>query len=124
VRPRRSPILAADRLRRAQLDRAARTSSTSPTDPSGRLARRRWLSEAFERIARSQISGATCMLAVVLPRYPREAEQVLAFARERGLQIVLVTDSRLAPLAGTGTSCCRGGEQRVVFDRRSGRRRC
>jgi DNA-binding MurR/RpiR family transcriptional regulator len=55
-------------------------------------------SEATERITRSQLSGATCMLAIVLPRYPREAQRVLRFARERGLKIVLVTDSVLSPL--------------------------
>jgi DNA-binding MurR/RpiR family transcriptional regulator len=59
-------------------------------------------SEATERIVRSQLSGATCMLAIVLPRYPREAQKVLRFARESGLKIVLVTDSVLSPLVAEG----------------------
>jgi DNA-binding MurR/RpiR family transcriptional regulator len=39
------------------------------------------------------------MLAIVLPRYPREALDVLREARAAGLSIVAITDSPVSPVA-------------------------
>jgi DNA-binding MurR/RpiR family transcriptional regulator len=39
------------------------------------------------------------MLAVVLPRYPREALDTLREARAAGLSVVVVTDSPVSPAA-------------------------
>lgn len=55
-----------------------------------------------EQIAQAAEAGARCMLAVVLPRYPREAARAMETARRAGLTVVLLTDSPLAavvPLA-------------------------
>jgi DNA-binding MurR/RpiR family transcriptional regulator len=38
------------------------------------------------------------MFAVVLPRYPREAEKVISIAKRAGLKVILLTDSPLSPL--------------------------
>lgn len=51
-----------------------------------------------DRIAQAVEAGARCMFAVVLPRYPREAEHALLTAKRAGLQVILLTDSPLSPL--------------------------
>lgn len=52
-----------------------------------------------EQLAEARLAGAQSLLAVVLPRYPREAADVLSFAASTGTRIVLVTDSVASPLA-------------------------
>lgn len=51
-----------------------------------------------DRIAQAVEAGASCMFAVVLPRYPREAENVILTAKRAGLKVILLTDSPLSPL--------------------------
>ena len=52
-----------------------------------------------DRIAQAVEAGASCMFAVVLPRYPREAEKAISIAKRAGLKVILLTDSPLSPLA-------------------------
>ena len=52
-----------------------------------------------ERLEQAREAGATALLAIVLPRYPREAVEALAEARAIGLAVVLITDSALGPAA-------------------------
>ncbi|WP_027343978.1 MurR/RpiR family transcriptional regulator [Hamadaea tsunoensis] len=52
-----------------------------------------------DRLGQCRQAGATALLAVVLPRYPREALDALREARELGLRTVLITDSKLSPAA-------------------------
>ncbi|WP_326555224.1 MurR/RpiR family transcriptional regulator [Micromonospora sp. NBC_01813] len=52
-----------------------------------------------ERLEQAREAGATALLAIVLPRYPREAVDALAQARALGLAVVLITDSALSPAA-------------------------
>ena len=70
-----------------------------------------------EQIAQGAEAGASCMLAVVLPRYPVEAERALVTARRAGIGVVLVTDSPLAPLAPLADQVlCAPVNASLVFD--------
>ena len=51
-----------------------------------------------DRIAQAVAAGASCMFAVILPRYPREAENAILTAKRAGLKVILLTDSPLSPL--------------------------
>jgi len=50
-----------------------------------------------DRLEQARAAGATAMLGVVLPRYPREAVEALRDARAAGLAVVLITDSPVSP---------------------------
>ncbi|HTF07966.1 MAG TPA: MurR/RpiR family transcriptional regulator [Asanoa sp.] len=52
-----------------------------------------------DRVDQARAAGATALLAIVLPRYPREAIEALRAARADGLAIVLITDSAVGPAA-------------------------
>jgi len=52
-----------------------------------------------DRLEQARAAGASAMLAVVLPRYPREALDVLRLARAGGLSAVVLTDSPVSPVA-------------------------
>jgi DNA-binding MurR/RpiR family transcriptional regulator len=52
-----------------------------------------------DRLEQARAAGATAVLAVVLPRYPREAIAALREARELGMKIVAITDSPISPVA-------------------------
>jgi DNA-binding MurR/RpiR family transcriptional regulator len=52
-----------------------------------------------DRLEQARAAGASAMLAVVLPRYPREALDTLREARAAGLSVVVVTDSPVSPAA-------------------------
>ncbi|GAB7040050.1 MULTISPECIES: MurR/RpiR family transcriptional regulator [Catenuloplanes] len=52
-----------------------------------------------DRLEQARAAGATAMLAIVLPRYPREALDALAEARALGLHTVVITDSPVSPAA-------------------------
>jgi DNA-binding MurR/RpiR family transcriptional regulator len=52
-----------------------------------------------DRLDQARAAGASAMLAVVLPRYPREALDTLREARAAGLSVVVVTDSPVSPAA-------------------------
>ncbi len=53
-----------------------------------------------DRLEQARAAGATAMLGVVLPRYPREALEALRQARAAGLRVVLLTDSSVSPATG------------------------
>ncbi|GIF66266.1 transcriptional regulator [Asanoa ishikariensis] len=52
-----------------------------------------------DRVDQAREAGATALLAMVLPRYPREAIEALRAARADGLSVVLITDSAVGPAA-------------------------
>jgi DNA-binding MurR/RpiR family transcriptional regulator len=52
-----------------------------------------------DRLEQARAAGATALLAIVLPRYPREALDALREARGAGLTVVAVTDSPVSPAA-------------------------
>ncbi|MBN9619513.1 MAG: MurR/RpiR family transcriptional regulator [Actinobacteria bacterium] len=56
-------------------------------------------SHLLEKLAQARLAGATAMLAIVMPRYPAQAELTLQAARREGLKVVLLVDSTLTPLA-------------------------
>jgi DNA-binding MurR/RpiR family transcriptional regulator len=56
-------------------------------------------SVAVDRLEQARSAGATAMLAIVLPRYPREALDAMREARATGLSIVTITDSAVSPAA-------------------------
>lgn len=52
-----------------------------------------------DRLDQARAAGASAMLAVVLPRYPRESIDALREARAAGMSIVVITDSAVSPAA-------------------------
>ncbi|GAA4161528.1 MurR/RpiR family transcriptional regulator [Phytohabitans flavus] len=50
-----------------------------------------------DRLEQARSAGATALLAVVLPRYPRESLDALRDARAAGLSTVVITDSPMSP---------------------------
>jgi DNA-binding MurR/RpiR family transcriptional regulator len=53
----------------------------------------------IDRLDQARAAGAGAMLAVVLPRYPREVLDAVREARTAGLAIVALTDSAVSPAA-------------------------
>ncbi|MBO4208447.1 MurR/RpiR family transcriptional regulator [Micromonospora echinofusca] len=51
-----------------------------------------------DRLEQARAAGATALLAMVLPRYPRESLDALREARDAGLRIVAITDSPVSPV--------------------------
>lgn len=52
-----------------------------------------------DRLEQARTAGATAVLAIVLPRYPRESLDALRDAREAGMSVVTITDSAVSPAA-------------------------
>lgn len=52
-----------------------------------------------DRIEQAAEAGASALLALVLPRYPRETLDALREARAAGLTVVAITDSPVSPAA-------------------------
>jgi DNA-binding MurR/RpiR family transcriptional regulator len=52
-----------------------------------------------DRLDQARAAGAGAMLAVVLPRYPRESLEAIAEAKRAGLAVVAITDSAVSPVA-------------------------
>ena len=50
-----------------------------------------------DRLEQARAAGATALLAMVLPRYPRESLDALREAHATGLSIVVITDSPMSP---------------------------
>lgn len=70
-----------------------------------------------DRIEQALAAGATAMLAVVLPRYPREALDALDTARDAGLSLVVLTDSPISPAAAAAdVTLSAAVGARLVFD--------
>ncbi|MFC7532523.1 MurR/RpiR family transcriptional regulator [Actinoplanes sp. GCM10030250] len=53
----------------------------------------------LDRLDQARAAGAGAMLAIVLPRYPREAVDVVREAKAAGLAVVAITDSAVSPVA-------------------------
>ena len=53
----------------------------------------------LDRIDQARAAGAGALLAVVLPRYPRESVEAVREAKAAGLAVVAITDSALSPVA-------------------------
>jgi DNA-binding MurR/RpiR family transcriptional regulator len=52
-----------------------------------------------DRLEQARAAGASAILAIVLPRYPRETLDGLREARATGLSVVVITDSPVSPAA-------------------------
>jgi DNA-binding MurR/RpiR family transcriptional regulator len=53
----------------------------------------------LDRLDQARAAGAGAMLAVVLPRYPRESLEAIAEAKRSGFAVVAITDSHVSPVA-------------------------
>ncbi|WP_433375426.1 MurR/RpiR family transcriptional regulator [Actinoplanes sp. CA-142083] len=53
----------------------------------------------LDRIDQARAAGADALLAVVLPRYPRESLEAIAEAKRAGYAVVAITDSAVSPVA-------------------------
>jgi DNA-binding MurR/RpiR family transcriptional regulator len=74
-----------------------------------------------DRLEQARGAGATAMLAVVLPRYPREALDAMRDARAAGLSVVVLTDSPVTPAAqAADVALTAAVGSRLVFDLHTG----
>jgi DNA-binding MurR/RpiR family transcriptional regulator len=55
--------------------------------------------ELLDRLDQAHAAGAGAMLAIVLPRYPRETLEAVREAAGRGMAVVALTDSAVSPVA-------------------------
>lgn len=53
----------------------------------------------LDRLDQARADGAGAMLAIVLPRYPRESVEAVREAKSAGLAVVAITDSPVSPVA-------------------------
>ncbi len=53
----------------------------------------------LDRLDQARADGAGAMLAIVLPRYPRESVEAVREAKAAGLDVVAITDSAVSPVA-------------------------
>ena len=53
----------------------------------------------LDRLDQARAAGAGGMLAIVLPRYPREVLDAIRDAKQAGLEVVAITDSAVSPVA-------------------------
>ena len=54
-------------------------------------------SQLLDRLDQARLAGARALLAIVLPRYPRETLDALREARGAGLSVVAISDSAVSP---------------------------
>jgi DNA-binding MurR/RpiR family transcriptional regulator len=74
-----------------------------------------------DRLEQARAAGATAMLGVVLPRYPKEALDAVRDARAAGLSVVALTDSPVAPAAqAVDLALTAPVGSRLVFDLHTG----
>jgi DNA-binding MurR/RpiR family transcriptional regulator len=74
-----------------------------------------------DRLGQARAAGAGALLAVVLPRYPREALDALREARAVGLSVVVLTDSPVGPATGLADVALTAAVgSRLVFDLQTG----
>ena len=52
-----------------------------------------------DRLDQARAAGAGAMLAIVLPRYPRESVEAVREAKAAGFAVVAITDSAVSPVA-------------------------
>jgi DNA-binding MurR/RpiR family transcriptional regulator len=70
-----------------------------------------------DHLDRARTAGASALLAVVLPRYPREALDALREARALGLSVLVLTDSPVSPAAALADlTLAAAVGARLVFD--------
>ncbi len=70
-----------------------------------------------DRLEQARAAGASALLAIVLPRYPREALDALREARAAGLATVVLTDSPVSPAAAQADIALAAPVgSRLVFD--------
>jgi DNA-binding MurR/RpiR family transcriptional regulator len=53
----------------------------------------------LDRLDQAHADGAGAMLAIVLPRYPRESVEAVREAKAAGQSVVVITDSAVSPVA-------------------------
>jgi DNA-binding MurR/RpiR family transcriptional regulator len=53
----------------------------------------------LDRLDQARAAGASALLAIVLPRYPRETLEAVREAAAQGLTVVALTDSAVSPVA-------------------------
>jgi DNA-binding MurR/RpiR family transcriptional regulator len=70
-----------------------------------------------DQLEQAHAAGASAMLAFVLPRYPKEAQDAVREAKHLGLSTIVVTDSPMSPVAADAdvTLAAPVGSQ-LVFD--------
>jgi DNA-binding MurR/RpiR family transcriptional regulator len=74
-----------------------------------------------DRLDQARAAGASALLSVVLPRYPREALDALREARSCGLSAVVLTDSPVGPAAELADVVLAAPVgSRLVFDLQTG----
>jgi DNA-binding MurR/RpiR family transcriptional regulator len=70
-----------------------------------------------DRLEQARAAGATAMLGIVLPRYPKESLVALRDAHAAGLAVVALTDSPIGPVTEVADVTLRAGVgSRLVFD--------
>ena len=70
-----------------------------------------------DRLEQARAAGATAMLGIVLPRYPKESLDALREARAAGFAVVALTDSPIGEVADIADVTLRAGvSTRLVFD--------
>ena len=55
--------------------------------------------QLLDRLDQARTAGAGAMLAIVLPRYPRESLEAVGEAKAAGYAVVAITDSAVSPVA-------------------------
>jgi DNA-binding MurR/RpiR family transcriptional regulator len=74
-----------------------------------------------DRLEQARAAGASALLAIVLPRYPKEALEALREARTAGLSVVILTDSPVSPAIGPDDLALTAPVgSRLVFDLQAG----
>jgi DNA-binding MurR/RpiR family transcriptional regulator len=74
-----------------------------------------------DRLEQARAAGATAMLAIVLPRYPRESIDAIREARAAGVTVVALTDSPVSPAADLADVALTAGVgSQLVFDLHTG----
>ncbi|HEY7174786.1 MAG TPA: transcriptional regulator [Micromonosporaceae bacterium] len=70
-----------------------------------------------DRLEQARAAGATAMLGIVLPRYPKESLAGLRDARDAGLAVVALTDSPIGEVADIADVTLHAGvTSHLVFD--------
>lgn len=74
-------------------------------------------SPLIEAVERARRQGASSLLAIGLPRYPRELLDCLTWARSIGMTVALITDDPFSPLAAEADRVLVAGlSSRFTFD--------
>ncbi|MFI1989956.1 MurR/RpiR family transcriptional regulator [Actinoplanes sp. NPDC020271] len=74
-----------------------------------------------DRLDQARAAGAGAMLAIVLPRYPRESVEAVREAKAAGFAVVAITDSAVSPVADDADVVLPAAVgTRLVFDLHTG----